>query len=224
MITVAGHLAPVVARDGFAICRGLIPPDLVQTAADSTADLDSVGMRQPLERVPALRAIAACPPVAELLRRLLGVQARVVRAVLFDKTPQKNWLVAPHRDTTIAVNEKADLPGYGPWSVKSGTVHCRPPFSVLESMLTLRIAIDPAGEDSGPLLVLPGSHHADPREPLPSLDDPNWRACLTDPGDAVLMRPLLGHASRRAVRPSRRRILHLECSAEQLPAPLRWAG
>ncbi len=42
-------------------------------------------------------------------------------------------------------------------------------------------------------------------------------------GDAVLMRPLVVHASPRAARPTRRRVIHLEYAALDVPAPLEWA-
>jgi hypothetical protein len=45
-------------------------------------------------------------------------------------------------------------------------------------------------------------------------------ACLVPRGGAVLMRPLLLHASSAATNPRRRRVIHIEYSGDELPAPL----
>lgn len=47
--------------------------------------------------------------------------------------------------------------------------------------------------------------------------------CAASAGDLLLMRPLLFHSSRQAIHPHRRRVLHLEYAAVELPEPLRWA-
>jgi len=49
-------------------------------------------------------------------------------------------------------------------------------------------------------------------------------SCLTARGGALLMRPLLLHASSPARVPGHRRVLHLEFAAEPLPAGLEWYG
>jgi hypothetical protein len=41
-------------------------------------------------------------------------------------------------------------------------------------------------------------------------------------GDAILMRPLLLHASSPSEEPTHRRVLHIEYCAATLPEPLRW--
>ena len=81
-----------------------------------------------------------------------------VRAILFDKNESANWTVPWHQDRAIAVREKIEFPGYGPWSVKSGVVHVQPPLEILEKMVTLRIHLDPCPEDNGPLRVIRGTH------------------------------------------------------------------
>lgn len=205
--------------------RGVVPAGLVDVARAATESVERVGVRNPLDACAELRAIAACPGVVSLAREIMGKDAVLTRAILFDKTPSHNWPVAPHQDTAIAVQERLDLPGFGPWSVKKGVVHTRPPAAVLESMLTFRVAIDPAGPENGPLHVLPGTHAGGILEDLPRAAERAggaWVCCETDPGDVVLMRPLLVHASFRAARPTRRRILHLEWAAGDPPTPLRW--
>ena len=46
--------------------------------------------------------------------------------------------------------------------------------------------------------------------------------CLVPAGGAVIMRPLLLHASASATGTARRRVIHLEYAAEALPVGLEW--
>ncbi|MBT7442601.1 MAG: hypothetical protein HN790_01375 [Methylococcales bacterium] len=46
--------------------------------------------------------------------------------------------------------------------------------------------------------------------------------CNANPGDVLLMSPLLFHSSRKATEPSHRRIIHIEYSAMSLPVPMEW--
>jgi ectoine hydroxylase-related dioxygenase (phytanoyl-CoA dioxygenase family) len=78
----------------------------------------------------------------------------------------------------------------------------------------------------GRVLVIPGSHRFGRLS-----DDAERRlreqgtesACPVPAGGALLMSPLLLHSSRAAKSPSRRRVLHFEYSAAQLPGDLAWA-
>ena len=210
-------LAESLACDGHGFLRGVIPAMLIGDARRETDPIAQAGLRNPLSAVPALARLARSDEIIKIIHELLGEESVLTRAILFDKTPERNWPVPPHRDTTIAVAERIQLEGYGPWSVKDGVVHVRPPDDVLASMWTLRVAIDPAPVTNGPLRVLPGSH----------LDEDaraDWVSLACEPGDVVLMRPLLMHASERVAKPSRRRVLHLEWAAGPLPEPLAWAG
>jgi ectoine hydroxylase-related dioxygenase (phytanoyl-CoA dioxygenase family) len=92
-------------------------------------------------------------------------------------------------------------------------------------MLTVRLHLDPCGPDNGPLRVLPGTHRCGRlnagaiqalREEVPEV------VCAVGAGDAVLMRPLLLHASSAAQAPSRRRVLHIEWANRSLPGGLEW--
>jgi len=152
---------------------------------------------------------------------MLSPEAFAVRAILFDKTPDSNWSVTWHQDLTITVDHRASVDGFGPWSVKAGIVHVRPPTSVLEHMLTLRIHLDPCGVENGALQVIPESHRLGiiPRPPSPH---PPVVTCATARGGAVLMRPLLWHSSTKAVCPTRRRVVHVEFAHDALPPPLDW--
>lgn len=182
-------------------------------------------LRNLLSLVPAVRDLAASAEIRRLVEPVLGPAARPVRGLLFDKTSGANWKVAWHQDLSIAVRRRIAVPGFGPWSVKAGVPHVQPPPDVLAGMLTVRLHLDDCGPDNGPLRVLPGSH-ADGVLSPPQVEA--WRrrvpptACCVPGGGAVLMRPLVLHASSPAVVPSHRRVMHLEYAAGELPAGLEW--
>ena len=48
----------------------------------------------------------------------------------------------------LPVAARADLPGFGGWSVKDGVPHVIPPREILEQMLALRLHIDDCGPDN----------------------------------------------------------------------------
>jgi len=158
---------------------------------------------------------------------VLGRAAFPIRAILFDKTEGANWKVSWHQDLTIAVRERRDVPGYGPWSSKQGVVHVQPPVTVLEQMLAVRLHVDESGAGNGPLRVLPGSHRVGK---LRDEEIPAWQRrtsdelCLVPRGGALVMRPLLLHASSPATEPHHRRVLHIEYANCDLPAGSSGAG
>jgi ectoine hydroxylase-related dioxygenase (phytanoyl-CoA dioxygenase family) len=152
-------------------------------------------------------------------------EPRAVRGIWFDKSPQANWLVAWHQDLTVAVREQVETPGYSAWSVKEGTPHVQPPTGVLERMLAVRLHLDDADAQNGALRVLPGSHRLGR---LSAAQIQELRAtqaevlCQAAAGDALLLRPLLLHASGRSASSTHRRVLHLEYAGFDLPGGLRW--
>jgi ectoine hydroxylase-related dioxygenase (phytanoyl-CoA dioxygenase family) len=232
----ADDLAQAIEHAGFALVPDVIEAevvaDLIAALERSPRDADSMArggnvyaMRDLLRRVPEVRTLAESPALLALLERVLGPSAFVVRGLLFDKTPEANWVVPWHQDLTIAVRRRCDAPGYGPWTTKAGIPHVRPPVEVLEHMLALRVHLDDCDAASGPLRVLPGSHA------LGILGDGaarNWMThgpavnCLAARGDVLLMRPLLLHASATAHQPRRRRVIHLEYAAGRLPGGVEW--
>ena len=89
---------------------------------------------------------------------ILGPAAFPVRGILFDKVPEANWHVGWHQDQIIPVAERKETPFFTAWTMKQGVPHVRPPESVLEGMLTLRVHLDDCGPENGPLQVLRSSH------------------------------------------------------------------
>lgn len=183
-------------------------------------------MRRLFERIPSLLDLAESKRIAQLVHPLIGTRARPVRALFFDKNGHANWKVPWHQDLTIAVTSKREIPDYGPWSVKDGEVHVQPPMSVMERMASVRLHLDDCGDNNGPLRVVPGSHRLGrirPEKIRELVNELGETVCTADSGDAIVMSPLLLHASAPAREPSHRRVLHFEYCSCELPPGLDWA-
>lgn len=187
---------------------------------------NSAGVRNLLRDLPEVKEVATSQPVRNVVEAVLGAVAFPVRTLWFDKTPEANWKVPWHQDLAIAVEQRREVTGFTGWSVKDGVPHVHPPGAILERMVTVRLHLDACGPDNGPLRVLPRSHSGGR---LAAADIAGWRErtaaveCVVPRGGALLMRPLLLHASSAALRPGHRRVLHLEFAADELPGGLRWA-
>lgn len=157
----------------------------------------------------------------------LGKHARPVRAVLFDKREGMNWALGWHQDRAIAVKERVETPGFGPWSRKGGVVHVEPPFELIGNMITLRTHLDRCDEDNAPLLIAPGSHLLG-RIPANKVaiiaEELGVVPCLAGIGDIWLYSTAIAHASEKAAKPVRRRVLQVDYANETLPDGLRWFG
>ncbi len=213
-----------ISIDGFSIVPQVIAPAECQQLIELLGAVSGAG-RRGLLGITEVAALARSARILDLIRpHLVGVPVPV-RSIYFDKSPTANWLVPWHQDLTIAVTAQAEVPGFGPWSHKEGIPHVQPPIALLEQMLTLRLHLDPADESNGALQVLAGSHR------LGRLDSYQINVqrsfvpaflCSVAAGDALLMRPLLLHASGRSLAQSHRRILHIEFAGFSLPDALRW--
>jgi ectoine hydroxylase-related dioxygenase (phytanoyl-CoA dioxygenase family) len=181
--------------------------------------------RRGLLGLSAVAELARSPRLLNLVRPHLPSELLAVRAIYFDKTAEGNWLVPWHQDLTIAVRQRADVPGFGPWSTKDGIPHVQPPVELLKQMLTLRIHLDDANESNGALRVLPGSHRLGrltAEQIQKSRDGQPEVLCTALAGDVLLIRPLILHASSRSTKPRHRRILHIEYAGFSLPRELDW--
>jgi hypothetical protein len=194
------------------------------------AVVDACVARGPGNRVFGLPRSGDGPDLLSLLRdiasRLSGRPARMVRILAFDKTAETNWGVPWHQDRTVAVKQRAEVDGFGPWSVKAGVPHVAPPQALLEAMFSLRLHLDDCGPDNGPLKIIPGSHRLG-RLPVREVLDLGARGeattCRAGAGDVLAMKALTVHASDPAITPAHRRVLHVDFSTADLPPPLEWA-
>ena len=213
-----------IESHGFAIVPEVIDAGEQQALAVALGTVCGAGQRGLLAE-PAVAALARSARLIELVRPHLPGEPRAVRAIYFDKSSESNWLVAWHQDVTLALAERIETPGFGPWSIKEGVAHVQPPVELLGQMLTIRLHLDDADAANGALRVLPGSHRAGR---LSAEQIRGLRAlqpevlCTVKAGGATLMRPLLLHASSRSTTHRRRRVLHIEYAGFALPAGLQW--
>jgi hypothetical protein len=233
-----------LAGDGFVLVHEVLDAAAVEGLRRVVAEIANAHEHngrayaaRNLLRVAAIAELARSEVVAGMVRealeelgsdttrptRLAGPTA--VRGLLFNKVAEANWAVPWHQDLTIAVRQRREAPGFGPWSVKDGVVHVQPPDEVISRMLAVRLHLDDADAENGALRVIPGSH----REGRLSAESiGRWttsREAVTveaPAGSALLMRPHLLHASSPADRPEQRRVIHLEYAAERLPFGLEW--
>jgi hypothetical protein len=213
-----------VANAGFEIVPGVLSAVEVGGLLRELGPVEGAG-RRGLLGVPAVRELAKSSRLMSLVKPYVGPSATPVRGIYFDKSAEANWTVGWHQDVTIAVRERREVAGFGPWSVKDGVPHVTAPAEYLERMLAVRLHLDDADEENGALRVLAGSHRfgrlSDERidelvQELPEI------VCCARAGDALLMRPLLLHASSRSTSARRRRVLHIEYAGFELPGGLEW--
>jgi Phytanoyl-CoA dioxygenase (PhyH) len=215
-----------LADDGVAIFDQVVSEPLLSTLRDHFSQVAT-------ER-PGVRGFDLPREITTLVSHDLGLLAnslasrpmKPVRVLFFDKTPNSNWSVPWHQDRTIAVKQRYDVSGYGPWSVKNGVTHVEPPVEVLEDMLTLRLFVDDCGVENGPLEIACGSHQAGriaahrAKEVAAGSDIfvGTGRA-----GDVLAMKLLAVHCSKQSALADHRRVLHVDYASRDLPPPLAWA-
>lgn len=215
-------------RDGAALHAAALSGDAIETLrvlADNVTS-DRPGAR--LRHATGLHdLLAPSGAIGRVAHAALGDGVRPVRAVMFDKSETANWAVAWHQDRTVPVAERAEAAEFGPWSRKDGVWHVAPPIEVLDRMVTLRAHLDDCDADNAPLLIALGSHRlgkvAATAAALEASCLPQ-HVCLASAGDVWIFRTPILHASERAARARRRRVLQVDFAAFDLPAPLRWRG
>ena len=223
------------SRDGFLILDEFLSTSTVKELlsfldglpfehAASRIRRGTVFARRNLLRFDFIQQLIERGEIVDLVEKL-APGSMAVRAILFDKTGAANWTVPWHQDRAIAVREKLDVAGFGPWSQKAGIIHVQPPIAVLREMLTLRFHIDACGIDSGPLRVIAGTHNRllDQSEIEMSVGKDAQSVCEVAAGGVLAMRPLLLHASSPAKMAVHRRVVHIEFGPAQLPGGLEWA-
>src|SRR5882724_2163275 len=145
-----------VEQDGFAVVPSCLDEATVELLNKQFDDA-----RYPernLLSVPSVRALAISRPVREIMETVLGPECVAIRGIFFNKTRSSNWKVVWHQDLTIAVRERREVDGFGPWTLKAGVLHVQPPAEVMSGILAIRLHLDESAIDNGPLRVIAGSH------------------------------------------------------------------
>jgi hypothetical protein len=234
MSGVPNQVRESLERQGFVLLERVLDRRATESLADSlsarlhtevgTSVLRSrgrvYGSRNLLETFPDVVDVVRRSALQELATAILGPRAGIVRALFFDKPPDRSWSLPWHRDQTIAV-ERNDLPGqrFRKPTVKAGVPHVEAPPEVLSAMLTLRIHLDAMHRANGPLSVIPGSHRRDREADSPPVE------LHAEAGDVLLMRPLLLHASSMSCpgTTEHRRVVHIEAAGSaELPDGYQW--
>ena len=216
------HAKAALARDGFRLIQKCIGPDQLRELRaiyNQTNGLDRLSVF-PKMVLAHLRANG----LARFVQRLSAGNCHLVRMIAFQKNSQRNWFVPWHQDRTVALRVRHEANGFSRWTCKKGIPHAEAPVSLLDRMLTMRIHLDKTSLASGPLEVLPQTHTLGRlnRQQISTIAKTmKAKICTAEPGDVLLMKPLLVHRSMRTEAPERR-VLHLEFSPDTLPSPLEW--
>lgn len=215
------------AHQGFKITEAVLSDDECGRIAARLAALSGEGV--------AARNLLALPWCAALARRLLALPAIrtlmpanpvATQCTCFEKTPDRNWLVAIHQDLSIPVASRIEDRAGWVWSRKEGVLYVQPPAEALAELLAVRLHLDDCDPEDGALRVVAGSHRHGRLERAQSLalrDRSGETVCAVAKGGLLLMRPLLLHASSKLTGPRARRVLHFLLGPRELPFGLEWA-
>ena len=196
---------------------------LLQYFKDNVQPAHAYALRNLLHAIPALKPLLFTNNLTHILKKI-NPDLFLTKALYFDKTPESNWYVTWHQDTTIHVKEKIETEGFTNWTNKPDGFGVCPPVSILKDTLTVRIHLDDAYSSNGAFMVIPGSQNK-------KLTNDEVRAitensvpyvCEVAACGIQLMRPLLLHASSKATSQKHRRVIHLEFNTQKLPNGLVW--
>lgn len=200
-----------LSTEGWAIIQTGLAAAELQSLRDNIFSPNSPGQRCLLDH-PLVRKVAISLRTELIESKFLPVGAVAIQAIAFDKTPGANWKVTWHQDVMFPFANPVTSPGFELPSFKEGIAYARPPLDVLESLLAVRLHLDDCDENNGPLRVATGSHRSGVlknSEIGPAIERYETVTCFAKAGEALLMKPLLLHASSPATTPTHRRILHL---------------
>jgi len=205
-----------ISEPGFEIFDSIFASAACQQIIDALPIHAKSGRRagrRHLLSEPAIMDLATDGRLLGIAKRFVGQTAMPFRATLFEKSGRANWLVMWHQDTALPLTQRSDSRNWGPWSVKDGVNYAHAPACVLEKIVALRLHLDPSTESNGPLRIIPGSHLTgvlNDDEVHSFAHQKAATACLVAQGGILAMRPLLIHASSKALTDQPRRVLHIE--------------
>jgi ectoine hydroxylase-related dioxygenase (phytanoyl-CoA dioxygenase family) len=217
-----------LTAQGFAVIESLLSVGDCQSAITQLRSVTpgAAGNRNLLSEswcATLARRLAAHP----LISQLLAPNAVCAQCTLFEKTPQRNWLVAWHQDLSIPVAYQVHDPAVTGWSRKEGVLYAQPTSSLVSQLLAVRLQLDDCTNGDGALHVVGGSHRhgrISVAQAFALRDKFGETRCAVPVGGALLMRPLLLHASSKLAGIRRRRVLHFLFGPDVLPFGLRWAN
>jgi len=229
------ELKKSICEEGFAIVEDVYSAEEIQrilSIIDSantnnptflkTSNLFAI--RQLFKEIPELKILLVNNKLKEIVRELFGENFFIVKSIYFDKPEESNWFVSYHQDLTISVDKKIEIPGFGPWTAKYNQFAVQPPLDILKDIYTIRIHLDDTNEENGALKVVPKSHLKN----IYRASTIDWtleaeKICEVPKGGLMIMKPLLLHGSNKTTNNSKRRVVHIEFSNQELPSEIQWA-
>lgn len=197
-------------RDGFQLIHRCLTETECDEICRQLGDVQSAGTRNLLTQ-------GWCQMLANDLRSRLSdtiprlEELTAIQCTYFNKSSAVNWQVPFHQDRSIPVICIDANLNRSEISMKEGRPYIQGDEQLLNSLIACRIHLDPSTDENGPLRVIPGSHK------LGILDDDQistarhrtQEATVTAPqGSALLLSPLLVHASAKSTSDRPRRVLH----------------
>ncbi len=151
-------------------------------------NLTTPGLRKEISYPCQAFGRSQCRSPFEIMETVLGPECFAVRGIFFNKTRSSNWKVVWHQDLTIAVRERTEISGFGPWTMKAGVLHVQPPPEIMNGILAIRLHLDESGVDNGPLRVIAGSHREGrlSKEQIGIVDKENAVTCTVRSGGALI--------------------------------------
>lgn len=212
-----------IEDQGFTILASMLPELDLNELRDTLFSSETAGERCLLEH-PLVRKAAIQLKHQLIDSDYLPPDSVAIQAIAFNKTAATNWKVAWHQDLMFPFANKVTADHFDLPSLKQGVHYARPPESVLNHLLAVRLHLDDCDATNGPLRISPGTHLAGilKTDSIPDQVASHGEvACLAKTGEALLMRPLVLHASSQASEPKHRRILHLVYHTGD-PIPESW--
>jgi len=218
--------ADAFATHGFVLVPEVLSSNECEAIATHVANASggSVGTRCLLPQ-PWCQAIAKQLRRHPLLAAFIPAGSVATQCTYFEKSRSRNWLVPVHQDLSIPVAERVNHPALHGWSEKEGSLFVQAPVELLQQLVAVRLHIDTCTVNDGPLRVVAGSHlrgRVEPEAAAIARQTQGEVICSGPRGSALVMRPLLLHASSKASGTGMRRVLHLLFGPSELPHGLRW--
>jgi predicted DNA-binding transcriptional regulator YafY len=220
-----------VEHKGFAILNHIYSKkeinllrNVIYTHQKESIETEPYAIRNLLTKIPHLKNLIFNSNLITILKKI-DRACFLTKAIFFDKSPDANWYVTWHQDTTIVVKERIDTEGFSGWTKKEGVYGVCPPDDTLKNTVTIRIHLDDTDEQNGVLKVIPGSHNKRLSTDEIHLITQNSIPYTCDVGACgiQIMKPLILHASAKATSQKHRRVFHLEFNSVELPNGLEWA-
>ncbi len=186
-------------------------------------NLNTANQREIFSKIPGLKSLLLNSNLTTILDFLMP-KAFLVKSVYFEKNRDADWFVAWHQDLPINVNEKVETEGFSTWTFRDNLHSVIPPLEISQNILAIRIHLDDTTVANGALEVIPGSHRKrhSPEEIQTITENSFSEHCEINSGGIQVLRPLLLYRSAKTKNHKKRRVIHLEFSAEELPGKLEW--